>query len=91
MTTPERKSRPIEDRWGIGLLGAEYDIVMAGTLPPGIVIEVRDYRLAEGAEPGTTVFDDAGKPYFQWTFVGSEEVSETGEETIEPEHDHADD
>ena len=42
----------------------EWDVQLVGNLPPGVVIEVRDYRLAQDAEAGTTVEDAQGRPYF---------------------------
>lgn len=46
----------------------DFDITLDGHLPYGVVIEVRDYRLAHDAEPGTTVEDPDGEPHFLFAF-----------------------
>jgi hypothetical protein len=51
----------------------EFDIAMHGWLPPGVVVVVRDYRLADDAEEGTTKLDDQGQPYFEFVFGSNSE------------------
>jgi hypothetical protein len=50
----------------------EWDIQPIGHIPAGVVIEVRDYRLAENAEEGTTRTDRDGRPYFSHIFKDDE-------------------
>jgi hypothetical protein len=77
---PPTSQRPLsyeDDRepnqFRVSLDSREFDVAMHGWLPPGVVVVVRDYRLADDAEEGTTTLDDQGRPYFPFMFGSNDE------------------